>query len=463
MTPPSWFAWWQYNHWYYEVHQCLCLAIPLALTQIARSANGFVDTAMLGMLGSNELAAGGLGAMLFTFLWLLGISILGAINPLIAAAHGAGRAKAIGQLVEQGIWLALLLSIPMTWVLAHPRPFLLRLGQEAEAIELVVPYLRAIAWGYFPALIFAVQGNFVVALSRPKSLLAIMVGAIGVNAMANYGLMFGKWGLPNLGIEGVGLASAITYWCMAIAIFLYIISRQAFHPYCIFTTLHHLRPQLFGRILALGLPIGAMALFEIGLFTMSTILAGQLGLTTLAAHQISLQTVALTFMVPLGISQAATVRVGQYWGQSNWIAARRSGYVSLGLGAIFMGMMAIVLLLFPKGIIGLYLDIINPENETVVQQAIALLAIGGLFQLADGVQVIATGALRGLQDTKIPMIIGITAYWGAGLTISYLAAFTWGWGGIGLWTGLACGLAIAAVWLTWRFHHRIAKSIVMSQ
>ncbi|NER00347.1 MAG: MATE family efflux transporter [Cyanothece sp. SIO2G6] len=446
--------------WSAEIIQCLGLALPLALTQVAQAATNFVDTAMLGMLGSSQLAAGGLGSMLFMFLWILGINVVGAINPLIAAAYGAGRSQAIAPLVEQGVWLAFFLSLPITGILLHPAPFLQHLGQEPQLIQQVVPYLQSIAWGYFPALLFAVQRNFVSALSQPRSVLMIMVVAVGVNAIANYGLMFGRWGLPALGIAGVGWASTITYWSMAIALTIYVLAQPAFQPYQLFTSLYRFRLQLFKQIVALGLPMGALALFEAGLFTAATVLAAQLGVTVLAAHQIALQTVALTFMVPLGISYATTVRVGQYWGQRNLMAARRAGYVGLGLGAGFMSLMAIALLLIPRSIISLYLDIGNPENQAVVQQAIALLAVGGMFQLVDGIQVIAGGALKGLQDTKVPMMMAGTAYWGVGLPVSYFVAFRWGWGGVGLWLGLASGLAIAALCLTGRFHHQITQHIV---
>lgn len=439
--------------------QCLGLALPLAFVQVAQAATSFVDTAMLGLLGSSQLAAGGLGSMLFMFLWILGINVIGAINPLIAAAHGAGQSKSIAPLVEQGVWLAVFLAIPVTGILLHPTPLLRGLSQDPQLVEQVVPYLQAIAWGYFPAMLFAVQRNFVSALSRPRSVVVIMIIAVGVNAIANYGLMFGRWGLPALGIAGVGWASTITYWSMAIALTIYVLIQPTFRPYGRFTRLYRFRPPLFRRIIALGIPMGVLALFEVGLFSASTILAAQLGVTVLAAHQISIQTVAMTFMVPLGISHATTVRVGQYWGQRHLVAARRAGYVGLGLGASFMALVAIPILLIPRSIISLYLDIGNPENQVVVQQAIALLAVGGMFQLVDGIQVIASGALKGLQDTKVPMIMAGTAYWGVGLPVSYFAAFRWGWGGVGLWLGLASGLAIAAITLTGRFHHQMAQQI----
>ena len=428
------------------------LALPLASAQVAQASTGFVDTLMTGILGSDALAAAGLGSILFMFLALLGINIAGAVSSLVAEAYGADQPQTIGPITEQGIWLALIISIPITLFLTHAEPCLRVLGQEPGIISLTVPYLDAIAWGYFPAVVFAVLRNFVSALSRPRSVLVIMVMAMGINGVANYGLMFGKWGLPALGVAGTGWASTLTYWSMAIALLTYIFLHPDFRSYQLFRTLHRFRWRQFRAIAVLGIPMGGSSLCESGLFCMATVLAGQLGVTVLAAHQIALQTAALTFMVPLGISQATTVRVGQYLGKRDPLGVKMAGYVGIGLGTVFMGLMAIVFLTLPRLIISAYLDMSAPENQAVITTAVALLAVGGMFQLVDGIQVIAAGALRGLQDTAVPMAVGLVAYWGFGFTIGYLAAFRWGWGGVGLWSGLAIGLAIASVSFTVRFH-----------
>ena len=442
-------------HWRFELRQCLWLSFPLATAQLAQAATGFVDTIMTGLLGSESLAAGGLGSTLFIFCLIFGTSIVSAVSPLVAEAHGAGNSQTIGSITEQGMWMALLVSLPLSLLLYYSVPLLQLLGQDPQIMALAVPYLKAIAWGYFPALMFATLRSFVSAISRPQSVLIIMVMATGINALANYILMFGKWGFPALGVEGTGWASTITYWSMAIALITYLLWQPEFRHYRLFLTLTRFRPRQFWAIAALGLPIGCMSLFEGGLFTAATFLAGQLGVTTLAAHQIALQTVALTFMIPLGISQATTIRVGQYLGSKNLRGVGLAGYVGIGLGIGFMGVMAIALLLFPRPIIAMYLDLTAPDNQSVIAMAIALLAVGGMFQLVDGIQVIAAGALRGVQDTNIPMVVSILAYWGVGLTTSYLAAFRWGWGGVGLWSGLAVGLATAALTLTWRFRHQV--------
>ena len=437
--------------WRQEVVKSMGLALPLASAQVAQAATGFIDTLMTGKLGSNALAAVGLGSTLFMFLALLGINVTAAVSSLVAEAHGANQQRAIAPITEQGLWLALLVSMPTVLFLTHVEPCLRLLGQDSRIISLTVPYLDAIAWGYFPAIVFAVLRNFVSALSRPRSVLVIMVMAVGLNGLANYSLMFGKWGLPALGVAGTGWASTLTYWSMAIALLAYILLHPEFRAYQLFRTLHRFRWRQFRAIAVLGIPMGISSLFESGLFCTATVLAGQLGVTVLAAHQIALQTAALTFMVPLGISQATTVRVGQYLGQRDPQGVKMAGYVGIGLGMGFMGLMAIAFLTLPRLIISAYLDMSAPENQAVIATAVSLLAVGGMFQLVDGIQVIAAGALRGLQDTAVPMAIGLVAYWGVGFTTSYLAAFHWGWEGVGLWSGLAIGLAIAAVSFTIRF------------
>ncbi|MEM9213173.1 MAG: MATE family efflux transporter [Cyanobacteria bacterium P01_F01_bin.150] len=442
----------RYSSWRQEVIASAGLAFPLAFAQVAQATTGFIDTLMTGMLGSDALAAAGLGAMLFMFLSFLGINLVGSVSPLVAEAYGAKRFQDIGPITEQGIWLALIVSIPITLFLLDAEPFLRLLGQKNTVIDLTGPYLRAIALGYFPAALFAVLRNFVSALSRPRSVLMIMAIAVAVNTGANYVLMFGKWGFPMLGVAGTGWASTFTYWVMALSLLVYVLWQKDFHPYQIGRTLYRFRWRQFRAIAVLGIPMGCSSLCEGGLFSAATVLAGQLGVTVLAAHQIALQTAALTFMVPLGIAQATTVRVGQYVGQKNPSGAKMAGYAGISLGIGFMGVMGVAFLTVPRLIIGAYLDISAPENQAVVTMAVSLLAVGGMFQLADGIQVIAVGALRGLQDTAIPMVIGIIAYWGIGFSVSYLAAFYWQLGGVGLWWGLAIGLAIAAVSFTYRFH-----------
>jgi MATE family multidrug resistance protein len=277
-----------------------------------------------------------------------------------------------------------------------------------------------------------------------------MLAGTGCNILGNYVLMFGKFGFPALGLAGIGWASTISLWAMFAALLLYVISQPRYRPYRLWGSFW-LEPVLLNELLKIGLPIGVLAAVETGMFTLTTFLMGQLGTVPLAAHQIALQTAAVTFMVPLGISLATTVRVGQRLGQQDFLGARVAGMVGIALSALFMSVTGSLIWLFPAQIVGLYLDLKQPANAELVQFTQQLLAVAALFQILDGVQVSATGALRGLRDTRLPLLIGIAAYWGLGLTSGYWLGIVQGWGGIGLWWGLALGLLMAAIVLTLRF------------
>jgi len=439
-----------------EVKQCLLLAVPLAAAQLAQSATGFVDTVMMGWLGSQTIASGGLGAAIFTFLLLITTGIVSAISPLVAQAYGAGNSQQVGKIVRQGLVLALLLGIPIVLLLWNGETLLLILGQNAAIATLAETYLRAIALGFIPALGFAVLKSFLSALSQPQLVMITVVLGTLFNITANYVLMFGKLGLPALGLAGIGWASTLSLWGMFVALATYIYSQKQFTSYQIFHTSFHdtFTPEhrrIFGDIFQVGLPIGGLVAVEAGLFTVVTFLLGQLGTISLAAHQIALQTASMSFQIALGISLATTVRVGQLAGEQDFAGVRLAGYIGISLGALSMAIAGMIFWLLPKSVIALYLDINNPSNEDVVNLAVKLLVVAAIFQIVDGVQVTAAGALRGLRDTRIPMLIGIFAYWVVGLSTGYALGIWLEYGAIGLWWGLAIGLASAAIVLTWRF------------
>lgn len=441
-----------------EVRALLNLAIPLAGAQLAQAATGFVDTVMMGLLGQQALAAGALGASLFTALLTITTGTLTAVSALAAAAFGAGKTEEVTRVVQQALWLSLLLGILITLLLWNGGAVLRWTGQEEQNVVLAQMYLRAIAWGFLPALGFAVLRNFVSALSQPRPIIWIMIGGTLFNIATNYVLMFGKFGLPALGIAGIGYASTLSLWGMCLALLLYIRYQPQLRQYRIFHNLQQIERRVLWDLVRVGAPIGVLITVESGLFAITTILMGLFGTVTLAAHQIALQTAAFTFMVPLGISYATTVRVGQLVGQGHLGSARVAGYVGIGLGAGFMLIAGLLFWMIPETIIALYLDVHEPENQAVVDQAKTLLGVAAIFQIADGVQVNAAGALRGLKDTQVPMLIGIFSYWCVGLTSGYGLGFWLGWGGVGLWWGLAIGLAIAALILTWRFSRASLKN-----
>ena len=442
-----------------EVKKCLMLAVPLAAAQLAQSATGFVDTVMMGWLGSQTIASGGLGAVLFSFCLLIVSGIVSAVSPLAAQAYGAGNREKVGTIVRLGLGISLVLGIPTTLLLYNGSALLLLLGQDANTVALAEIYLRAIALGFIPALGFAVLKSFLSALLQPQLVIVTVVLGTLFNITANYVLMFGKLGFPALGLAGIGWASTLSLWSTFVALTVYICNQPRFAVYDIFRPLSHEafsleHRRIVGEIFQVGLPIGGLIAVEAGLFTVVTFSIGQLGTNALAAHQIALQTISMSFQMALGISLATTVRVGQLAGQNDLVGTRLAGYVGIAIAALSMGVVGLAFWLIPKSIISLYIDINNQKNADVVALAVKLLAVAAIFQVVDGVQVTAAGALRGLKDTRIPMLIGIFAYWCVGLFTGYIFGISLEFGAIGFWWGLAIGLAIAAIILTWRFSTR---------
>ncbi|MEH2166234.1 MAG: MATE family efflux transporter [Nostoc sp.] len=435
------------------------LAVPLAAAQLAQSATGFVDTVMMGWLGSQTIASGGLGAVIFSFCLLIVTGIVSAVSPLAAQAYGAGNREKVGTIVRLGLGISLVLGIPITLLLYNGGALLLLLGQDANTVALAEIYLRAIALGFIPALGFTVLKSFLSALLQPQLVIVTVVLGTLFNITANYVLMFGKLGFPALGLAGIGWASTLSLWSMFVALTVYICNQPRFAVYGIFQpSSHEAFPlehrRVVGEIFQVGLPIGGLIAVEAGLFAVVTFSIGRLGTNTLAAHQIALQTISMSFQMALGISLATTVRVGQLAGQNDLVGTRLAGYVGIAIAALSMGVVALAFWLVPKSIISLYIDINNQNNADVVALAVKLLAVAAIFQIVDGVQVTAAGALRGLKDTRIPMLIGIFAYWCVGLFTGYIFGISLGFGAIGFWWGLAIGLAIAAIILTWRFSTR---------
>ncbi|MBD1937279.1 MATE family efflux transporter [Microcoleus sp. FACHB-68] len=440
-----------------EAKACLLLAIPLAAAQLAQAGTNFFDTVMMGLLGSQSLAAGALGAVTFSALMLISTGIVSSVGILAAVADGAGESKQVSCVAVQGLWLSIALSIPFMLLIWNMGPILRQFGQEPSNVILAESYLRAIVWGFPASMGFAVLKNVVSALNRPRVVMVIMVGGVFLNVAANYVLMFGLWGLPALGLAGIGWGSTLSYWVMFATAVGFVSFNEHFKSYQIFPYFHQFNRRTFWEIFQIGWPIGLLFTFEAGLFAATTFLMGYLGTVTLAAHQIALQTAAMTFMVPVGISYATTIRVGQSIGKNDPKGAQQAGYVGIAIGAIFMGMMAVIFWIFPERIVGIYLNVKAPENLEVVKLAISLLGVAAMFQIFDGIQVIAAGALRGLKDTRVPMLIGVFAYWIVGFVSGYMMGIYLDWGGVGLWGGLALGLAFASGILSWRFRHLVLR------
>jgi len=435
-----------------EVRATWALAAPLAAANLAQMAMAVTNTVMVGRLGALPLAAAGLGGMLYFTGGVMLQGVLSAVAPFAAQSLGAGDRRAAGRIAGAGLMLAVLLAMPFIVILTILDRLLAALGYDAALAGEIGRYLRAIAWGAPAFLGFAVLRSLFAALSQTRSVMAVLVVCVASNAALNWVLIFGHLGVPALGMPGSGYASAINHWLMfaGLALCARIMPRVAMLR-VLPSTFAASRSEMM-KILRLGLPIGGMRGIEVGVFMTAGILMGLLGPAALGAHQLMLNCAGITFMVPLGISQAAIVRVAYELGAGRVFAARRAGFVALALGIGFMSAAAIVLWTFPDTIIGAYVDISDPANRDLVKIARRLIAIAAVFQVFDGMQVIAAGALRGYKDTFIPMILAIFGYWGIGFGGSWLLAFPLGYGAVGLWWGLALGLAVVAVLLSLRFY-----------
>ena len=420
---------------------------------------GFVDTVMVGRLGPDALAGVALGNTLFFFFAIMGMGMVRAVGPMVSQAVGANTPTAVGRSVRQGLWLAAGLGVAILLILSNVEPVLRWTGQGPVAVEGATAYLDAIRWGILPFLGFVALRSFVEGLSRPLPVTVIAFVGVGINIGANELLMFGRWGLPALGLAGTGWASTIVFSVMFALLALFVHRTDPFAEHGVFTRIREPDRTYLGELVRIGAPMGASRGVESSLFTITTVMMGTLGTTALAAHQVALQCAAFAFMVPLGIGMAGTVRVGQAAGAQDEAGARRAGGVAMGLATLFMVGTAVLFWTLPQPLVGLYLDLSDPGNAEVVALAVQLLGVAAVFQLFDGLQVAAHGALQGLKDTRVPMGIAMVTYWGIGLTTGYL----WGvWGGGGpeaLWWGLVVGLAAAAVLLVLRFRWQVERAV----
>ncbi|MEM9006601.1 MAG: MATE family efflux transporter [Cyanobacteria bacterium P01_F01_bin.86] len=436
-----------------EAQEFLKLAIPLASAQVAQAMTGFVDTVMMGWLGQASLAAGGLAVMVFMTFFMTGAGILSSVSPLVAEAYGAEQPQRVGRVMRQGLWIALLITIPSVPIIGHLRGFMALLGQDVAVINLASTYLEVVRWGLLPWLGFAVLRATVTSLSQARPVMVIVVVANLLNIAGNYVLAFGKLGFPALGLAGLALASVLSYTTMFLAMLGYILwhRQRTLKSYRLFQHLHRLDWTVMRSLLTVGLPIGITTILEHGLFTVMTFMMGALGTHVLAAQQLALQTVVVVFMIPLAMSYAATIRVGQWYGRQNWEGVRQAALVSGSLTIAVMFIAGIVFIVFPKALISLYLDVNDPANKDVIQVGVMLLTVGGFGQIVDGIQRTANGVLQGLQDTRVPMLIGLFAYWCVGLLSGYWLGFHTPLGGVGIWIGAYLGLTVTAIAYIWRF------------
>jgi multidrug resistance protein, MATE family len=430
------------------------LAWPLVVAQVAQNALFTTDVIMMGWLGADYLAAGTLATAFFTPFLLLGGGIVSAVAPLAAQAIGGRQIKNVRRTVRQGFWAGILIATLLLPVIWNIRPIFLLLGQDPTLSEMAQSYMQIALVVLFPALGIFVLRSFLSALGSTQVILYVTLAGVVINALGNYALMFGNFGFPRLELRGAAITTVLTNLAMFLALLAYALLHRRYRRFYILVRFWKPDWSRFVQIFRIGTPIGLAIMAEVGLFSVASIFMGWLGPEQLAAHAIALQCASIAFMIPLGIGMAATVRVGLAYGESNREFIGKAGWMSLILGTGFMAFSASIFLLFPDTLVRFFLDPTDPGNQPTLALAGMYLLMAAVFQLVDGAQVVAQHALRGLSDTTVPMIIAIIGYWGVGMPIGYVLAFPLGMEGIGIWLGLAAGLAFVAVILVIRFARR---------
>src|SRR5262245_26685035 len=400
--------------WRAELAETIKLATPMAATQLGQITMMTTDLALLGRLGDHVVAAAALAHTVLFAAYTLGMGLVSAVAPLASQAFGARKPRFVRRAVRVGLWASLMAGAPLTAVQLWGEDILLALGQSAQSAALAGRYLLGIAWCLTPAWAFMTLRNFMSAVNRPEPALWITLAAIPFNGLLAYALIYGAFGLPRLEIEGAGLATSLINAGMC-ALAVWIACTR--HPFKKFRVLGRFwRPdwQLLAKLVAIGLPISGAFLLEYGLFAAAALLMGRISTSAVAAHQIALQIAGILYMVPFGIATAATVRVGQAVGRRDAIATRRAGFVALGLAVAFMGLMTLIVALTRHAIPLAFLGADAPQSGETVALAATLLVLGASFFITDGAQTVAGGALRGLNDTRVPLLFSAVSFWAVG-------------------------------------------------
>jgi MATE family multidrug resistance protein len=441
--------------WRTELAETYALAWPLVLANLTQQVIQATDILLMGRLGASQLAAATLELNLTVTFNLFLLGLLTASAPMMATALGqrANAVRDVRRTFRAGLWLIVIAMPPYWLALWHVGDLMLAFGQSAELASQGQTFLRAYMWCTAPWLLFQLLRNFVSALERPRIILWLSIFGIGLNALLSWSLIFGHFGLPAFGLLGGGIGSSLTWLVMCAALVAVTLRERRFRRFHLFGHWWRFDPQRLTAMVRLGWPIGLTMALEMGVFALAVYFMGWIGEAAVAAHAVALQLAAITFMVPLGLGQAATVRVGRALGRGDPAGITRAGWTAWVGGVAFMGAMAIGMWAFPRALVTLFLADV-PANAQVIALAIGFLQVAAAFQLVDGAQVIGAGMLRGLHDTRWPLIFALVGYWGIGLGIGAWLAFAADWQGVGIWVGLAAGLAAVAVLMLWRWVRR---------
>lgn len=435
-----------------ELTETLKLAIPIALTQLGQIAMMTTDLALIGRLGDEAVAAAALAHSVFFVSFTIGMGLVSAVAPLAAQAFGARDPRMVRRALRVGLWAALSISLPLTVLAFFGEPLLLRLGQVPSTAHLAQTYLWGLAWCIAPALSFLAIRGFMGAVNRPQPGLWITLAAIPANAVLVYLLIHGTFGLPRLEMLGAGIATSLVSTGMFGAALWIAIAQRPFRKYRVLGRFWRIDWTLMRRLIVIGAPISLSFLLEYGLFAAAALLMGLISTIAIAAHQIALQIAAILFMVPFGIGMAATVRIGHAVGRGDTSGVRRAGFVATLLGILFMATMTLAVVLVRFKIARFFFGEASGDAAVAIDLTAALLMIGSTFFIFDGIQTVAAGALRGLNDTRVPLLYAVISYWLIGFPAACGLGFHTDLGAVGVWIGLSCGTAAYATLLLSRFY-----------
>jgi len=435
----------------------MVLGLPLIGGHLGQIAIGVTDTMMLGWYGVSELAALTAAGSWFFVLFLMGSGFAWAVMPMVAAYAAEGDEVNLRRATRMGLWLSLGFAAVAMPLMIWSQPILLALGQTDAVADLGSQYLGIAGWGIFPALIVMTIKSYLAALERTQIVFWITMLAAVINALANYALIFGNFGAPELGIRGAAYASVATQLVMLVGVVIY--ALWALPEHSLFQRLWRADWEMMGRVFRLGWPIGLTNLSEVGLFAASAFMMGWLGEVPQAAHGIALQLASITFMVHLGLSNVATIRAGNALGRQDMGHLLRGARTVTALSIAVAFVTIVLFVAFPEPLVALFVGRDVEARDEIMAIGVVLLALAALFQLVDGAQVIALGLLRGVRDTRVPMVLAVLSYWVIGIPVSYYLGFVLEWGGVGVWLGLVLGLAFAGVALMFRFWRVIVSQL----
>ncbi len=436
----------------HELKQFVIIAIPLSAAYLAEFAMFITAKLVVGKLGYHSLAAVGIAGSLSFEILVVMMALLSIVGVLAAQALGAGKKMELGDSVRQGMFVAAGLGIPAMVMVWNLDLALIVTGQDPKVVELAQGYLLGLSGAVLPILWFSVFRSFVAVLSQAVSILIITILAVALNYLLTLWFVFGGFGLAALGLFGAGLATTIVSWFMFLALALHVYRKQMFHGYGIFKVKWRLHWPLCREILWLGLPVSGLAFLEAGLFAVASVLSGVIGAKTLAAYEITAAWIGVPFVIAFGVAEATMIRVAHAIGRDSMHDARRAGILGMVLVIAITSSMVVVPIAFSESIIRIFISPEDPGYERVSTLATQFLYIGALLMVFDALQVTAARALRGLKDNFVPLWIAGFGYWVLGIGGGSILAFHYQLGGVGLWWGLAAGLAVAACLLSLRFH-----------